>query len=119
MNPVLDNIQQKYVINKSMDKLLKNNDIFIRKIIYEYLEDKCIHCQSNVVNPYPINDKTVCQWCIHKYIFCGKKDCSRMIYNPVFQTRCKYCLSWHCPKHKHEKCCRGEFFEKARKILFR
>lgn len=105
-NPEFNNTIQKTVIDKSLDIKLKNNDILIKKIIYDFLSDKCQHCNKEIINPRIINTIHVCEKCINYYIYCAQDNCCNVIYhkNIKHNDRCNSCLSWYCSSHKYNQC---------------
>lgn len=107
-NPYFSNIIQHKIINDTLDKLLKNNDILITNKILEFLSGNCDHCNSIIVNPRIIDGNIhVCEKCINHYIYCVKDECRKISHykNIKYNDRCKKCLSWQCNRHKKEKCC--------------
>ena len=113
---------QKKVINDTLDKLLKNNDVLLKNNIYSFLSGKCDRCSEEIVNPRLINTIHVCEKCINKYIYCTEEGCCVVSFHKDCKKRCKRCLSWYCRNHNPDKCyCREQssqitkFFRKLRK----
>ena len=110
-NHLYHNKLQNNVIEKVLDKILENNDILIKRNVYNYLSGKCENCKDNVINPVIFdNKKIVCTKCIHRYVFCVKRGCKTIkLFNKAWNESCSKCFGWLCSKHKtDDKCCCGD-----------
>lgn len=104
-NKNFDNSIQKEIIDKCLEQKLKNNEISLTKHIHSFLSDKCNHCKTHIVNPLIINGKYhICDKCINYYIYCADDNCKKIIFNPKYIERCKFCLSWYCKNHQTDIC---------------
>lgn len=94
------------VINEYLNINLKNNEISLKKNIFNYLIDYCEHCSNIIVNPKKIGKYHICKICIDYYVYCVNEDCIEMVYNPVYNNRCTICLGWCCDEHLDSCCCK-------------
>ena len=99
------NKTQETVINKTLNKLLVNNDLLIKKMVFDYLYENCFHCGTKLCNSlYKLNGDPVCIRCVNYYIYCAKNKCDKVVFKPKYKDRCKFCLSWYCCEHRKSKC---------------